>query len=66
MKKYEQFSSHIGRRSLATNMYVKGVSAFWIMNVTGHLTESSFLGYIDQSRAIDKVAQRKAFLEALE
>jgi|TARA_B110000467_G_C18303108_1_gene472748 hypothetical protein len=47
-------------------MYVKGVSAFWIMNVTGHLTESSFLGYIDQSRAIDKVAQRKAFLEALE
>ena len=66
MKKYEQFSSHIGRRSFATNMYVKGVSAFWIMNVTGHLTESSFLGYIDQSRAIDKVAQRKAFLEALQ
>ena len=55
MKKYKQFSSHIGRRSFATNMYVKGVSAFWIMNVTGHLTESSFLGYIDQSRAIDKV-----------
>ena len=51
--KYELIGSHIGRRSFATNYYGKIPTAL-IMSVTGHLTESSFLMYIDRERLIDK------------
>ena len=45
-EKWEQVSSHTGRRSFATNMYKRGLSSLTIMAVTGHRTEKSFLKYI--------------------
>ena len=51
--KCDLIGSHIGRRSFATNYYGKIPTAL-IMSVTGHLTESSFLLYIDRERLIDK------------
>ena len=50
--KWQCVSSHIGRRSFATNYYGKMNSAS-IMQITGHKTESSFLLYINRSRHID-------------
>ena len=43
--KYELVTSHIGRRSFATNHYGK-FSNHGIMQVTGHATERQFLDYI--------------------
>lgn len=43
--KFELVTSHIGRRSFATNHYGR-LSNFSIMLVTGHKTESQFLEYI--------------------
>ncbi|MCA0933090.1 site-specific integrase [Lutimonas saemankumensis] len=47
-KKYELVTSHIGRRSFATNYYGKIPTSFLIY-VTGHSTESMFLNYIGKS-----------------
>ena len=44
-KKYELVSSHICRRSFATNLYGK-IDTLTIMKITGHTTESQFLSYI--------------------
>jgi integrase len=44
--KYELVSSHTGRRSFATNMYLDNVPIFHIMQITGHQTEKQFLEYI--------------------
>ena len=46
--KYELITSHIGRRSFATNLYGK-FSTPLIMNVTGHSKESTFLEYIGKT-----------------
>ncbi|MDB9994423.1 site-specific integrase [Flavobacteriaceae bacterium] len=46
--KYELISSHIGRRSFATNNYGKIPTSF-LKYVTGHSTESMFLEYIGKS-----------------
>ncbi len=43
--KHELISSHICRRSFATNLYGK-IDTLTIMKITGHSTESQFLGYI--------------------
>jgi hypothetical protein len=43
--KFELVTSHIGRRSFATNHYGR-LRNFSIMLVTGHKTESQFLEYI--------------------
>ena len=43
--KHELVSSHICRRSFATNLYGK-LDTLTIMKITGHKTESQFLGYI--------------------
>ncbi|WP_336516025.1 site-specific integrase [Pollutibacter soli] len=43
---WEKVSSHTARRSFATNTYLKGVSSYTIMRITGHKTEKSFLRYI--------------------
>lgn len=43
--KYELVSSHIGRRSFATNHYGK-IPTILLMKVTGHTTETAFLKYI--------------------
>lgn len=47
--KYELVTSHIGRRSFATNYYGKIPTAL-LMAATGHSTEASFLEYIGKSK----------------
>jgi len=46
--KYQYISTHIGRRSFASNHYGK-IPTPIIMRVTGHSKESTFLGYINQT-----------------
>jgi integrase len=43
--KYELISSHVGRRSFATNHYGK-LDTLTLMKITGHKTEQMFLSYI--------------------
>lgn len=43
--KYELVTSHICRRSFATNLYGK-IDTLTIMKITGHKTEKQFLAYI--------------------
>lgn len=45
-KKYELVTSHVARRSFATNQIKKGLEPMLIMSITGHKTESEFLKYI--------------------
>lgn len=47
-KKWELVTSHIGRRSLATNFYGT-IPTTYLMNVTGHSTEVMFLNYLGKS-----------------
>ena len=47
-EKWELVSSHIGRRSFATNNYGKIPTSF-LKYITGHSTESMFLEYIGKS-----------------
>ncbi|HRZ73683.1 MAG TPA: phage integrase SAM-like domain-containing protein [Flavobacterium sp.] len=47
-EKWELVSSHIGRRSFASNNYGKIPTSF-LMYVTGHTTEAMFLTYIGKS-----------------
>lgn len=49
-KKYELVTSHIGRRSFATNYYGK-VPTSILISITGHSTEKMFLKYIHKSEA---------------
>lgn len=44
--KFLLVSSHTGRRTLATNLYKKGVPIQSIMAITGHRTEKAFRTYI--------------------
>jgi len=46
--KHELVTSHIGRRSFATNFY-GNIPTTYLMNVTGHKTETMFLNYIGKS-----------------
>lgn len=46
--KHELVSSHIGRRSFATNFYGK-IPTPYLINVTGHSSEAIFLNYIGKS-----------------
>ena len=45
-KKYKLVTTHTGRRSFATNLYLRGVPTLVIMAITGHKTEAAFLRYI--------------------
>lgn len=47
-KKFELVTSHIGRRSFATNFYGK-IPTTYLIYVTGHSTEAMFLNYIGKS-----------------
>jgi len=44
--KYKLVTSHVARRSFATNYYKMGVDTLQIMAITGHKTEKEFLKYI--------------------
>jgi integrase len=46
LKKWERVCSHTGRRSFATNMYLRKIDVFLIMKMTGHKTEKQFYEYI--------------------
>jgi integrase len=46
MKKHEAVSSHVARRSFATNAYKRKIEPLLIMAITGHKTEAEFLKYI--------------------
>ena len=46
--KYELISSHVGRRSFATNFYGK-IPTTYLIYITGHSTEAMFLNYIGKS-----------------
>jgi len=47
-EKWELVSSHIGRRSFATNFYGK-IPTTYLIYITGHSTETQFLQYIGKS-----------------
>ena len=47
-KKYDLVTSHIGRRSFATNFYGT-IPTTYLIYVTGHSTETMFLNYIGKS-----------------
>lgn len=47
-KKWELVTSHIGRRSFATNFYGT-IPTTYLINVTGHSTEALFLNYLGKS-----------------
>ena len=47
-KKWQLVTSHIGRRSFATNFYGK-IPTTYLIYVTGHSTEKMFLNYIGKS-----------------
>lgn len=49
-KKHQLVVSHIGRRSFASNYYMKFPIGY-LMNQTGHTSERSFLSYIGKSNA---------------
>lgn len=49
-KKYELLTCHTGRRSFATNLYLKGVLPMQIMKYTGHKSEDNFFKYINLKR----------------
>ncbi len=61
-KKYELVSSHICRRSFATNHYGK-IDTLTIMKITGHKTEKQFLDYIKRTPT-QYAEQLKAFWES--
>lgn len=48
-EKWELVSSHICRRSFATNLYLGGVDISVIRKATGHTTEKSFIKYVKAS-----------------
>ena len=41
--KYEKVTTHTGRRSFATNAYKSGLPSIYIMKITGHKTDDSFM-----------------------
>ena len=47
-EKWELVTSHIGRRSFATNNYGR-IPTSLLINVTGHTTEAMFLEYIGKT-----------------
>lgn len=58
--KYELITSHVGRKSFATNFYGK-ISTPLIMSATGHKTEQSFLMYIGKTQSDLSVELGKLF-----
>lgn len=46
VEKWTRITSHTGRRSAATNMFLAGIPALRIMMITGHKTEAAFMRYI--------------------
>ena len=62
-EKWELVTSHIGRRSYASNFYGK-IPTSYLINVTGHSTEVMFLNYIGKSNN-DKQKGMSKFYESI-
>ena len=60
--KYMLVSSHIGRRSFATNFYGK-IPTPLLMSATGHTTEKQFLEYIKKGAVDSALDLAKRYLE---
>ncbi|GAB4498873.1 MAG: site-specific integrase [Saprospiraceae bacterium] len=45
-EKWEKLTTHVARRSFATNFYREGIPAVVLMKITGHATERQFMQYI--------------------
>ncbi|RKN83346.1 tyrosine-type recombinase/integrase [Ulvibacterium marinum] len=58
--KWQLVSSHIGRRSFATNFYGK-VPTSVLIGITGHSSESQFLNYIQKSNQQSAIDAYKYF-----
>jgi len=66
----KQVVTHTGRRSFATNNYLMGVPSITIMAITGHKTETAFLGYLKitptgNSERIRTIWQNKVKLKVI-
>lgn len=61
--KWELISSHVGRRSFATNYYGKVPTAY-LKNVTGHATETMLLQYIGKPDPTKEQDIYKSFIKA--
>jgi integrase len=46
LQKWERLTTHVARRSFATNFYRDGVPAVVLMQITGHTTQQQFMQYI--------------------
>lgn len=46
VEKWQLITTHVARRSFATNLYLLGIPAVNIMKITGHATEKQFMSYI--------------------
>ena len=46
VEKWEKFTTHVARRSFATNFYLDGTPISDLMQITGHTTERQFMQYI--------------------
>lgn len=49
VEKWTLVTTHVARRSFATNLYLLGLPAINIMKITGHATERQFMAYIQVS-----------------
>lgn len=48
--KYELVSTHTARRSFLTNAYLKGEKPVYLMKISGHKRETTFLSYLKMGR----------------
>jgi len=46
LEKWEKLTTHVARRSFATNFYRAGIPVIVLMQITGHTTENQFMQYI--------------------
>ena len=62
-KKFEVVSSHICRRSFATNSFKSGIHPKYIMAITGHKTMRQFMDYIciDDEESVELVSDNPFF-----
>lgn len=64
--KYSQITSHTARRTAATLMYYSGIPAQFIMKLTNHSTEKTFMRYlkITDDEAAAKMSKMNFFSDA--
>ncbi|GAA5225079.1 site-specific integrase [Membranihabitans marinus] len=63
-QKHELITTHTGRRTAATLMYLAGINPIDIMKITGHTTEKNFMKYIktDKQQTSNKLSSNKFFM----